>query len=655
MEKVLCIIKYYSGGKRRVKDKLRLMDRWTAFLRYLTTQYNRRMGQRTKNAGGDGRNSRQQSQVSRPNQFFHGVERWFRDNLPNLAVCAFLLLAIVAVFGQTARYDFTDCDDNQYVTENPQVMGGVSVEGVVWAFTRSHASNWHPLTWLSHMLDCEFYGLEHPGGHHLTNVILHAANTILLFLLLRQLICDLWASAFVAALFAIHPLHVESVAWIAERKDVLSGLLFMLTLAAYVGYARREFSLARYLLVTVLLALGLLAKPMLVTLPFVLLLLDFWPLGRFGRGWSIVGEKLPWIALSACCCVMTFIAQRAGNAVVPLRLGPLWVRITNAVVAYAGYLVQFFWPLNLAVLYPHPGPSLPIWKIVASCLLLLGISAWAIAWRRKRPYLLVGWLWYLGMLVPVIGIVQVGGQAMADRYTYLTQIGLCIALALGMSQAAGDSPSRRRMYWISSALAVLVLGICASRQATYWRNTETVLRHALACTKGNFVSHYALAAWLERHDRMEEAIVQYEKGSDIDPLNVATQNHIGTILANRGRIDDAIVHFGKALDLKPDDAETCNNIGRALITKGRPDLAIIGFEKALAAKPGFADAENNLGTALLKTGHVDAAIAHYQRAVQINPSYMDARHNLAVAQAMRDHNDAESPVREPPRSPAQPR
>jgi Flp pilus assembly protein TadD len=318
-------------------------------------------------------------------------------------------------------------------------------------------------------------------------------------------------------------------------------------------------------------------------------------------------------------------------------------------------LVQFFWPLNLAVLYPHPGPTLPIWKIGVSCLLLLGISAWAIAWRRKCPYLLVGWLWYLGMLVPVIGIVQVGGQAMADRYTYLPQIGLTVALVVGIVQAAGGLPLRRRVCMIASMVAVVVLGICTWRQTTYWQNTETLLQHALACTSGNWQSHRTLAAWLERRGRIEEAILHYEEASDIDPIDVATQNHIGKILASRGQIDAAIVHFGKALDLKPDDAGTCNNMGLALAAKGRLDLAIIGFEKSLAAKPDFAEAHDNLGTAFLRLGQVDAAIAHYRKALQIKPDYMQARSNLAAALARRGNGEVKAPARESPLSQAQPR
>jgi Flp pilus assembly protein TadD len=516
-----------------------------------------------------------------------------KNQLGAAAICLLLLLAVIAVYGQTGWFAFTDCDDPQYVTDNPQVKDGLTAKGVVWAFTESHASNWHPLTWLSLMIDCQIYGPNRPGGFHLTNLLLHAANVVLLFvLLLRSIGLGLWTSGIVAALFAIHPLHVESVAWVCERKDVLSGLFFLLTLLAYVGYARRKLSLARYLLVTTLFGLGLLAKPMLVTLPLVLLLLDYWPLDRFGTGWRLVWEKLPWFVMSAGSCVATFLAQQAGNAVVPLGLGPISVRFTNAIVAYAAYLGQLFWPVNLAVLYPHQGPNLPIWKIAVSSLVLIAISIAAVVWRRRHPYLLVGWLWYLGMLVPVIGLVQVGGQAMADRYTYLTQIGLTVAIVVSIGRAAGAA--RRRAFTVGWSLALTVLTLLAWRQTSYWQNTETLLRHALASTSRNWQSHRTLAAWLERHGQTEEAIFHYEKASDIDPMDVGTQNHIGMLLRSYGRTDAAIAHFGKALALNPNDAESCNNMGLALVAKGRPDLAIIGFQKALAANPNFAAARGNL-------------------------------------------------------------
>ena len=414
------------------------------------------------------------------------------------AVCGLLLLAVALVFGQTARHDFIhQYDDADYISENPQVARGFTAQGIVWAFTHFHSNNWHPLTWLSHMLDCQFYGLKHPGGHHLTNVLLHAASAILLFLVLRQMTGDLWPSAFAAALFAIHPLHVESVAWVAERKDVLSGLFFMLTLAAYTGYVRRPFSLLRYLLVTVLFALGLMAKPMLVTLPFVLLLLDYWPLGRVRsragtcsgyraggrektrrwrrRPWWLIVEKLPWLVLAAASCVMTYLAQ--GTAVVDSQRLPLprgspmpWFPTSPI---WGSSSIRWGWPCSIPI-----GKAIrttPLWKIFGSLVLLVGISLAVLACRRKCPYLPVGWLWYLGMLVPVIGLVQVGGQAMADRYTYLTQIGLYMAIAWGAAHVVGSWPYCRWPFAAVSALVVAGLMGCA------WQQTSVLARQRDAC------------------------------------------------------------------------------------------------------------------------------------------------------------------------------
>ena len=377
-----------------------------------------------------------------------------------IAVCGLLALLVALVFGQTLRHEFIDLDDHDYVCDNRPVARGFTAEGFAWACTQFHSSNWHPLTWLSHMLDCELYGVDHPGRHHLTNVLLHAASAAALFLVLRQMTGDLWPSAFAAAVFAVHPLHVESVAWVAERKDVLSGLLFMLTLAAYAGYARRPFSLGRYLLVTALFALGLTAKPMLVTLPLVLLLLDYWPLGRAGsreqgagsgepgagsaqgsNGYALLVEKLPWLALAAVSCAVTYEAQ--GGAIMPLERFTLPARVANALVSYAAYLVQFFYPAGLAAFYPWPQGPLPLGKAIGCLLLLTGISLVAAACRRKCAYLLVGWLWYLGMLVPVIGLVQVGFQAMA------TATRIC-----PRSACRSPWPGARRVFSGSGSIAV---------------------------------------------------------------------------------------------------------------------------------------------------------------------------------------------------------
>ena len=546
-------------------------------------------------------------------------------------VCALLLAAVALVFGQTLRHEFVNYDDDQYVYNNPQVVRGFTAQGVDWAFMQFHCSNWHPLTWLSHMLDCQLYGLNHVGGHHLTNVLLHASSALLLFLVLRKMTGDLWPCAFVAALFAIHPLHVESVAWVAERKDVLSGIFFMLTLAAYAGYARRPFSLLRYLLVTVLFALGLLAKPMLVTLPFVLLLLDYWPLrrglGAVGGGQCegsrslptahrpaprvprpptsflrLIVEKLPWLVLAAASCVMTYSAQ--GTAVIVLQRIPLPTRIANALVSSVAYLGHFFYPVGLAVFSPHPQYSLPVGRIVGSELLLAGISLAVVAWWRKYPYLPVGWLWYLGMLVPVIGLVQVGFQAMADRYTYLTQIGPYIALAWGAKDVTRHWTCRRSLCGAGSAMVVAALMCCAWRQVSYWKDDEALWSHTLDCTSNNCVAHGNLGRALAGHRRLDEAIVHYRQALEIEPNYTETHGNLGNALAAQGKLDEAIQHYLAVLRLNPRDDLGHVQLGVTLARQGKLHEAELHFREALRLRPANADARSYLAKALQEQGQL---------------------------------------------------
>jgi protein O-mannosyl-transferase len=606
------------------------------------------------------------------------------DRRATLAVCVLLLLAIALVFGQTVHHDFVNYDDDVYVTDNPHLSHGVTARGVAWAFTDSHASNWHPLTWLSHMMDVQLYGVAHPAGHHLTSVLLHGATAILLFLVLLRMTSDLWPSAFVASLFAVHPLHVESVAWIAERKDVLSGLFFVLTLAAYVWYARTPFSYRRYVLVLASFALGLLSKPMLVTLPFVLLLLDYWPLGRlpqwtaFGSpdrrqerpaaAWRLVLEKMPMLALAAACSVVTYAVQETARG--SLANVPLPSRVANALVSYVVYLEKFVYPVGLAVFYPHPEQALPAWKIAGACLLLAGISTGVLAWRRRHPYLLVGWFWYLGMLVPVIGLVQVGSQAMADRYTYLTQIGLYVAVAWGGLHVARTSAGRRRACAVAAGLALVVMAGSAWRQVSFWRDSETLWSHALSVTSRNHEAHNGLARALARRGQTDAAIAQYAEALAIKPDHVDAHNNLGTVLAgrgehdaaitqyrialrikpdhaeahnnlalalaDRGQVDAAIAHYEKALALEPRFAEAHYNLGNALAGRGQADQAAAEYEQALAARPDFAEAHNNLGTVLAGRGDIDSAIAHYRKALAINPDFISARENLALVLAERN-------------------
>ncbi len=535
------------------------------------------------------------------------------------------------VFGQTLGHDFVNYDDNVYVYENPAVLGGLSLKGIIWAFTHNVNANWTPLTLISHMLDCQLYGTQ-AGGHHLTSVLLHMASVIVLFLVLKKMTTALWRSAFVAAVFAIHPLHVESVAWIAERRDVLSGLFFMLTLGAYVGYVRHPRSLGRYLMVVLMLALGLMSKPMLVTLPFVLLLLDYWPLKRFtqpgGRlvPWRLIAEKVPLLVLSGAACVATLFAQKEIIQSLPLSL-----RIGNALVSYAAYLGQMIYPAGLAVYYPHPGSSLALWKVITAFILLLFISSGAIAARRKQPWFLFGWLWYLGMLVPAIGLIQSGLRAQADRYTYLPQIGLYVLLTWAAAELCAGWRHRRVVLGGLSTVILAALMFCARTQTSYWRNSETLWTHTVACTSGNFIGQINLGEALLKKGTVNEAIAHFQKALQTKPDYAEAHYNLGIALFQKGSVDEAITQFQKALQTKPGYAEAHYNLGIALFQKGSVDEAIAHYQNALQSKPDYVEAHNNLGNALLQKGNVDEAIAHFQKALEINPDSVPAHNNLGNA------------------------
>lgn len=522
-----------------------------------------------------------------------------QDHWRALGICLFLAVITWIVFGQTLRHDFLNIDDVDYVLRNPEIIRGLTPEGIIWAFTHFHASNWHPVTWISHMLDCKLYGLS-PGGHHLTNVLLHLATAILLFLVLRQMTGALWRSAIVAALFAIHPLRVESVAWVAERKDVLSGLFFVLTIGAYVRYARRPFSLARYGLVALLFALGLMCKPMLVTLPFVLLLLDYWPLNRLAEPGDrkilqmprrLLLEKLPLFVLATASCLLTLFAQK--GAIQSFASISFPFRVANAFISYAAYLRQLFWPVDLAALYPFPKGNIALAGMV-SLALLAGISL-GVFFLRRRAYLVTGWLWYLIMLGPVIGFVQVGIQARADRYTYLPQIGLYLLVTWSVSDLCARWRHRRLLLGVLSALVLGGLTFVARTQASHWRNSESLWTHAVACTSVNALAH----------------------------------TNLGQAFYEKGMMDEAIGHYRKALEIEPDQALAHSAIGLALAGTGRPDEALFHLARALEINPNFADAHYNLGNTFLQIGRANDALVHYQKALQINPHDIEALNNMA--------------------------
>jgi protein O-mannosyl-transferase len=508
-----------------------------------------------------------------------------------------LLVGTIGTYWYLLHCDFVFFDDPPYVTENPQVRMGLNRASLSWAFTTFHSSNWHPLTWLSHMLDCDLYGLN-PAGHHLTSLFFHVGNTLLLFLVLREATGTNWRSFFVAALFSLHPLHVESVAWVSERKDVLSTFFWMLTLLAYVRYVRQP-GIWRYLWVFLLFALGLLAKPMLVTLPFVLLLLDYWPIARtspgspFGDGrqrgeWGrLFLEKAPLFLLSTASSVVTYLAQSEGGAVVPLDGLSFGVRVANGLVACVLYLFNTLWPTNLTIFYPHPGISIEPWLVMVSAVFLLGLSGVAMQQASRRPYLLVGWLWYLGTLVPVIGLIQVGDQAMADRYTYIPLIGLFIAMVWGLT-AVFESCKVRRIFVAPLVCTVfLALIVGTHRQLRHWQTTTSLFEHSLRVTKNNYLAYFILSQVKAVNGDLDEAHFHYDKAVEINPGFVAKMhNRTGYYFAEQGQLDVAMSEFEKAIQIFPDYSNAHNNLGVVLAKKAHYDEALAHFAEALRISPG---------------------------------------------------------------------
>jgi hypothetical protein len=532
-----------------------------------------------------------------------------------------LIFVTLAVFGRVVTYDFTNYDDDQYVTENHRVQTGLTVQNVAWAFTSCKPSYWMPLIWLSYMLDFELYGLN-PGGYHLTNLLLHIINTLLLFLIFKRMTGAVWKSAFIAALFALHPLNVESVAWVAERKNVLSTFFWMLTLLTYVYYVARP-SLTRYMLIPFTFAFGLMAKPMVVTLPFVLLLLDYWPLKRFqpeqwlsnnhvhgskcysgpGQGrhtLRLILEKIPLFLLTAVVSVMTFLVQQSSGAAKSIEQYPLTDRIANALVSYVAYMGKMVWPRNLAVFYPHPGNSVPWWQLTGAALFLICVSVAFIRAARRHPYLVVGWLWYLGTLMPAIGLVQSGDQAMADRFTYVPLIGLFIVITWGASELVKTWRHRGMILAVTASTLLLAFAMCSSLQLRYWKNNITLFTHALNVTENNFLAHNNLGSALARQGRYEEATAHFMETLRISPNHVPAHYNLGLALAKQGKLDEAIAHYSHALRLRPNYPEALNGLGVALARQGKLEEAIAYFTAALQVEPDYIPARGNLNLALKK-------------------------------------------------------
>ena len=557
-----------------------------------------------------------------------------------------LALAVIALYWPAARFDFINFDDPLYVADNDHVKQGLTWDGLRWAFTAFYASNWHPLTWLSHMADCQFFG-AHPGAHHLVNVLFHAANTGLLFALLRNLTGARWRSALVAGLFALHPLHVESVAWISERKDVLStffGLLCLMAYARYVGKSRvhppspgsgatgSPKSKGYYFLALLFFALGLMSKAMLVTWPFVMLLLDWWPLQRFkvqGSGFrvrSLVVEKIPFFALAAAASVVTFVAQRNGGAVVAMENLPLGERAGNAMISYCRYLGKTFWPTDMAVYYPHPG-HWPVSEVLLAGVLLAGISA-LVFMRRRQPFMLMGWLWFVGTLAPVIGLMQVGQQAMADRYTYIPSVGILILTIWGAHELARRWRHQATVLSLAGTAAVVLCAVLTQRQLGYWQDSETLFRHALDVTRNNYTALDNFGNALFDQGRIDEAICQFQEALRLKPDDANAHYNLGAALGAKGQFDEAIIQFQTAIRLKPGDAWDYYDLGVALANKGQTDEAIRQFQTALRLKPDDAKARFNLANALAKKGQTDEAISQYSEALRLKPDYAIAHYNL---------------------------
>lgn len=546
-----------------------------------------------------------------------------------------LLILTMAAYSSVVSLDFVTFDDPQYILDNPQVNQGLTWSGAKWAFTTGHASNWHPVTWLSHMLDVELFGLN-AGMHHAMNLLIHIINTLLLFMFLQRITGATGRSALVAALFSLHPLHVESVVWISERKDVLSTLFFILTLWAYSAYVNKP-ALSRYLAVFVLLALGLMSKPMLVTTPFVLLLLDIWPLQRFklssperSIALGLIREKLPLFALIITSSVITYLVQHEGGAVNSLSQAAIGDRITNVLVAYIAYMQNMAWPTGLAVLYPIP-KTIPLWQPLGALVLLCLFSFAVLKFARRFPYLPVGWFWYLGTLVPVIGMVQVGTHAMADRYTYIPLIGLFFIIAWGGYDLLVRGSSKRVPVTIIVSLGLIGLGTATWVQVQHWSDAKTLWTRALNVTSGNFRAHASYGSLLAEEGRQKEAVVQFTAAVKIQPNYAEAHNKLGVAFAAMGRHEEAVLHYREALKYRPDMGMANTNLGNALVKEGHIEEALTYYDKALQQNRNDPLALNSLGSALDDLGRVDEAIDLYRKALDINPRLSAAHNNLAAA------------------------
>ena len=564
--------------------------------------------------------------------------------------CLFLVAITLAVYWSVQDYDFVNFDDAVYVSENPHIQDGLTLKSVMWAFSFSGKEDtyWHPVTWLSHALDCQLYGLQ-PGKHHLTNLIFHIANSLLLFIVFKWMTGAFWRSAFVATIFAIHPINVDSVAWVAERKNVVSTFFWMLTMLSYVYYTKKQV-LYRYLLTFLLYALGLLTKPTLVTLPFVLLLLDYWPLRRFSYGqfsrnknqegrtktaisrlkgfphFHLIVEKIPFFIMSGFSIGLSFLSVQEKASLAPMSL-----RIANALVSYVKYIGDMIWPHGLTVFYPYPR-MVPAWESIGALFFLICVSVLAIRLIQRAPYFIIGWLWFLGTLVPVLGLVQVGlWPAMADRFAYVPLIGLFMVFAWGIPEICQNWSYRKIWLSASGALLLLILIMVTWRQVGYWENSITLFEHNLRFTSDNCVAHNNLGNTLYNRGRTEEAIEHYLQALRIKPDFLQAHHSLGFALNRQGHTEEAIEHYLQALRIKPDYTQGHSDLGDALYNQGRREEAVEHYLQALRINPNYVRAHNGLAIALARKGNIEEAIAHFRKALQINPNNIIVKRNLIRA------------------------
>jgi protein O-mannosyl-transferase len=566
-------------------------------------------------------------------------------NQLSAAIYLTLALGTLILYWPITNHPFINFDDDDYIVGNPHVTAGLTWPGIVWAFKTDHAANWHPLTWISHMADCQLYGLN-PGGHHLTNLLFHIANTLLLFAWLKNLTGAMWRSAFVAALFAWHPLHVESVAWASERKDVLSAFFWMLTLLAYSGYAKNK-NITAYFLALVFFACGLMSKPMVVTLPFVLLLLDFWPLNRFAlnaehifrRAGILIAEKIPFFALALAGSVVTFLVQKTSGAV---WASDLETHIENVLLAYARYISKLFWPHNLAIVYSYPR-HWPALLALGAALLLLTWAALFFFRARQNPYLITGWLWFLGTLVPAIGIVQVGAQSIADRYTYIPSIGFFIVAAWGANDLLDRWPEMRKYLPVIAGVTLAALAGMTAIQINYWRNSTDLFLHAIEVTTGNYVAENCLGKAFEKSGDNARALVLYADAVKIEPRYPQSQFNLAIGLLAFGKTNEALEHLRAAARLEPHDPDIQYDLGIYFSQHGSPDDAARGFRAALADRPDFPEAQNALGLILAGQKNFAGAAPLFAQAARLKPEDPEYRFNYGLA-LLDNHQPAEAAV-----------